>query len=153
MIDLGFNPFLPTAREGNVFACLCHSVHKRPHAYSVTTHPCWPLSHMLRCGWYASYWNAFLLLPAMQLWQGNVFTPVCHSVHSGGGGSLSGRPPRQRTPRQRTPWAETPLDIKAPGQRPPRQRPPQTENPPGRKAPGQRPPGQRTLRTENPPDR
>ena len=52
-----------------------------------------------------------LLPPAIKLRQGNVFTPVCNSVHGGGslshdqgglrlgglcpGGSLSGRPPRQ----------------------------------------------------------
>ena len=56
-------------------------------------------------GWYTSYWNAFLLCmllpPATKLWQGNVFTPVCDSVHRGGsvpacttghmtGGPLSG---------------------------------------------------------------
>ena len=35
-------------------------------------------------GWYASYWNAFLLLPATKLGQSNIFTPVCHSVHRGG---------------------------------------------------------------------
>ena len=41
---------------------------------------------------YASYWNAFLLhiktpfflSPATKWRQGNVFTPVCHSVHRGG---------------------------------------------------------------------
>ena len=39
---------------------------------------------------YASYWNAFLfLLSATKLRQGNVFMPVCHSVHSGGGVCLS----------------------------------------------------------------
>ena len=31
---------LPTAREGNVFTGVCHSVHNRPHGYSVTAHPC-----------------------------------------------------------------------------------------------------------------
>ena len=31
---------LPTAREGNVFTGLCHSVHNQPHGYSVTAHPC-----------------------------------------------------------------------------------------------------------------
>ena len=31
--------FLPTAREGNVFRGVCHSVHNRPHCYSVTAHP------------------------------------------------------------------------------------------------------------------
>ena len=30
---------LPTAREGNVFTGVCHSVHKHPHGFSVTTHP------------------------------------------------------------------------------------------------------------------
>ena len=53
--------FLPTAREGNVFTGVCHSVHSRPDACSVTAHPCWLLDHLLRCGRYASYWNAFLL--------------------------------------------------------------------------------------------
>ena len=52
--------FLPIAREGNVFTGDCHSVHNWPHAYSVTTHPCWLLGHLLRCGRYASYWNAYL---------------------------------------------------------------------------------------------
>ena len=54
--------FLLTAREGNVFTGVCHSVHNRAHVYSVTAHPCWLLSHLLRCGRYASYWNAFLYL-------------------------------------------------------------------------------------------
>ena len=45
--------FLPTAREGNVLTAVCHSVHNRPHAYSATAHPCWLLSHLLRCGRYA----------------------------------------------------------------------------------------------------
>ena len=31
---------LLTAREGNVFTDVCHSVHNRPRVYSVTTHPC-----------------------------------------------------------------------------------------------------------------
>ena len=35
-------------------------------------------------GWYASYWNAFLLPPATKLGQGNIFRSVCHnSVHGG----------------------------------------------------------------------
>ena len=33
--------FLPTAREGNVFIGVCHSVHNRPHGYSVTANPCY----------------------------------------------------------------------------------------------------------------
>ena len=31
--------FLPTAREGNVFRGMCHSVDNQPHGYSVTAHP------------------------------------------------------------------------------------------------------------------
>ena len=55
---------LPIAREGNVFTRVCDSVHNRPHGYSVTVHPCWLLSHsLLRRGRYASYWNAFLVIP------------------------------------------------------------------------------------------
>ena len=56
------------------------------------------------------YIHQVFLPPATKLWQGNVFTPVCHSVHGEGGslsrgslsrgsrsrGSLSGRPPRVR---------------------------------------------------------
>ena len=53
--------FLPTLREGNVFTGVCHSVYSRSHAYSVTAHLCWLLGHLLRCGRYASYWDAFLL--------------------------------------------------------------------------------------------
>ena len=58
----GALPFLPTAREGNVFTGVRHSVHNRPHAYSVTAHPCWLFVHcygavgthptgMLSCFW------------------------------------------------------------------------------------------------------
>ena len=43
-----WNAFLLlTARESQ-------SVHYQPHAYSVTAHPCWLLSHLLWCGRYAS---------------------------------------------------------------------------------------------------
>ena len=31
--------FLPTTREGNVIRGVRHSVHYRPHGYSVTAHP------------------------------------------------------------------------------------------------------------------
>ena len=51
---------LPTAREGNVYTGICHSVHNWPHAYSATAHPCWLLGHLLQCGWYAPFLNAFL---------------------------------------------------------------------------------------------
>ena len=33
--------------------------------------------------WYTSYWNALLLPAATKLGQGNIFTPVCHSVNGG----------------------------------------------------------------------
>ena len=46
--------FLPTAREGNVFRGMCHSIHNQPHNY---------FGHCSSFLWrrrYASYWNAFL---------------------------------------------------------------------------------------------
>ena len=55
-----FMHFLSTARKGNVFTGVCHSVHSWPHAYSITAHPCWLLGHVLQCDRYASYRNAFL---------------------------------------------------------------------------------------------
>ena len=60
LVSFIFMHFLSTAREGNVFTGVCRSVHNRPHAYSITAHPCWLLGHFLQCGRYASYWNAFL---------------------------------------------------------------------------------------------
>ena len=48
------------------------------------------------------------LPPATKLWQGNVFTPVCHSVHT----PLWTDTPRTDTPPQAdTQWADTPLGI------------------------------------------
>ena len=35
-------------------ASVSHSVHNRPHSYSVTAHPCYDMVA------YAAYWNAFL---------------------------------------------------------------------------------------------
>ena len=37
--------FLPTAREGNVFTGICHSVHNWPYGHSITAHPWWLLGH------------------------------------------------------------------------------------------------------------
>ena len=37
----GIFRFLPTSMEGNVFTGVCHSVHNRPHDYSVTAQPCY----------------------------------------------------------------------------------------------------------------
>ena len=70
-----FFQFLPTAKEGNVFTRVCHSVHNQSHCYSIT---------LSQRGQYASYWNAFLLPAAMKLGQGNIFTPVCDSVNRRG---------------------------------------------------------------------
>ena len=36
------------------------------------------------CGWYTSYWNAFLLPATMKFGQGNIFTSVCLSTGRGG---------------------------------------------------------------------
>ena len=57
-----YRGLLPTEREGNVFTGVCYSVHNRPHAYSVTAHPCWLLGHILWFGRYVSFWNAFLFI-------------------------------------------------------------------------------------------
>ena len=54
--------------------------------------------------------NFYFYRPQTKLWKGNVFTPVCDSVHRSGasgqtppGRALSGTPPGQTT------WADTPL--------------------------------------------
>ena len=57
-------PFLPTAREGNVFTDICHSVHNRTHGYWFTTHPCYGAvsthpTGMLSC------WSLLCLHPSM----------------------------------------------------------------------------------------
>ena len=78
----------------------------------------------------------------MKLRQGNVFTPVCHSVHRGGVGVCLGswqtpthpmadtllgkhplgrHPPGQTPPWANTPWADTLLGRHPPGQTPPAQ--------------------------------
>ena len=86
----------------------------------------WLLVHcstFLQHGRYASYWNAFFLLPpATKLGQGYIL--ICDSVHGGGSASvhagipppskadpLTSRPPGKQTPlaRQTPPSKETPL--------------------------------------------
>ena len=66
------------------------------------------------CGAY----RCLFLPPTTKLQQGNVFTPVCHSVHRG-----SGRPPQEQTPRlaaDTLPGADTPLGADTlPGADPP----------------------------------
>ena len=86
--------------------------------------------------------------------QGNIFAPVCHSVHRGGSPEertpQAGRnPPAGRTPLAgRTPWVGNPPrqgDPPLAGNTPPlaRENPQGRENPLGRETPGQGdPPGQ-----------
>ena len=94
--------------------------------------------------------HIYLLPPATKLWQGNVFTPVCHSVHREGcvclwswggvcrllGRHSLGRPPPGQTPPGRHP----------PGQTPSWAEPPWADTPhadtPGQISPGQTPPRQ-----------
>ena len=59
--------------------------------------------------------------PQRSCGQGNIFTPVCHSVHRGGVSSRENPPPPRRTPQQ--------------GEPPARETPPGKENPPGRETP------------------
>ena len=49
-------------------------------------------------GWYASYWNAFFLLPTNEVWGKVIFSEVCvkNSVH--GESTWTGMPPRTRYP-------------------------------------------------------
>ena len=49
-IGKGLIPSLPTAREGNVFTGVCHSVHNLPHGYSVTAYPCYGAAGMHHTG-------------------------------------------------------------------------------------------------------
>ena len=91
---------------------------------------CWD-RHGYCCRWYASYWNAFLLPPAMKLGQGYVFTGMCDSVHRGVSASVhAGIPPGSRHP----PWEQTP----------PRSRHPHEQTPPRSIPPGSKPPHKQT---------
>ena len=79
-LKLGLVQLLPTAREANVFTGVCHSVHNRPYAYSVTAHPCWLLGHLSRCGRYASYWNASLFpVGSLQIYSSSSFLHPLHA--------------------------------------------------------------------------
>ena len=59
----------------------------------------------------------FVTIRKRSLGQGNVFTYVCHSVHSGDGVSFQGVSLIE-TPCTETPWTESPRQRR-PGQRPP----------------------------------
>ena len=78
----------------------------------------------------------------------NIFTPVCHSVHRGGGSPV-GRPPLPGRP----PARETPLPGRPPARPPCQGDPPARETPlPGRTPPPeQTPPGADTPSTQTPP--
>ena len=71
----------------------------------------------------------------MKLWKGNVFTPVCDSVHGGG------VHPKQTPPRQ------TPLGRHHPGRHPPPSRHPLCRHPLGRHLLRQTPPPPPTRQT------
>ena len=77
-------------------------------------------------GWYASYWNAFLLPSATKLQQGNVFTDVCHTLCSHWGTQCmlgytspwADTPPGRHPSMQTSPWADTPLGRHPQGRHP-----------------------------------
>ena len=83
---------------------------------------------------------------ATKLWQGNDFTPVCHSVHGGaclrqcmlGYTPILGRHPPGQTPAPPadTPWPDIPQPDTPTGQTVPLL----ARHPPGRHPPGQAPP-------------
>ena len=90
-------------------ACTSPGMHAPRGYYEI-----WSMS-----GWYTSYWNAFLLPPAMKLGQGYVFTRVAVILFTGGV-CLSAcwdttHPPQEQTPPQgadsllpASPWEQTP---------------------------------------------
>ena len=86
----------------------------------------------------------------LSLFTGNIFTPVCHSVHRGGGvlpqcmlgyppGSDTTTPPwtRQTPPIRHHPPRTRQTTPPGPGRHPPDQTPPRSDTPPG---PGRHPP-------------
>ena len=84
------------------------------------------------------YWTFYR--PKRSFGQGNIFTPVCHSVHRGGGVLLARPPPAWRTPPGwRTPWhGEPPQDGEPPhldGDPPGWRTPPDGGIPPGWRSP------------------
>ena len=77
--------------------------------------------------------GSFFLLPtATKLGQGNIFTPVCHSVHRGGSTSVHAGipPPNKQTPPP--PMADPPRSRHHPPQwqTPPKKQTPQEADPP-----------------------
>ena len=88
--------------------------------------------------------------PQRSCGQGNIFTPVCHSFYSQGGGSASVHagilPP---SPRSRPPDADPP-GADPPGADPPGADPPQSRPPWSRHPRDQTPPQSRPLRADPP---
>ena len=80
----------------------------------------WLLKHIQwTSGRHASYWNAFLLPPANEVWAKVMFLHLCVILFTGGRGSA--QPPCRQTPCRQTwggGWAD-PLDADHPRQTPP----------------------------------
>ena len=95
--------------------------------------------------------------PQRSCGQGNVFTPVCHSVHWRGvclSACWDTTPPGSRHPlRADTPWEQTPPQQTPPRSRHPwEQTPPESRHPPrSRHPPSRHPPGADTLGSRHPP--
>ena len=91
--------------------------------------------------------NLFLP-PGTKLWQGNVFTPVCHSVHG-----ESGIPPWDKIPPEHTPPRQTPPGSRHPPEHTPHleSRHPQSKHPQEQTSPQCRHPLSRHPREQTPP--
>ena len=94
--------FLPTAREGNGFADICQSF--CPQSASWLLGHCYGVLDTNPTGTLSCY------RPQQSCGQGNIFTPVCHSVHRGGlPQCMLGYPPGSRPPGIRhPPGSDTP---------------------------------------------
>ena len=75
--------------------------------------------------------------PQRSCGQGNIFAPVCHSVHRGGvclsaclSAPGSRHPPGADSPREQTPGQTPPGSRHPPRSRPPEQTPPRSRHPP-----------------------
>ena len=90
------------------------------------------LSHQSDCSLIDSY--IYFYWPQQSCGQGNIFTPVCHSVHRGGLPQcmLGYHPPREQSPLEQTPQSRHPLGQTPPPpeQTPPKQTPPWEQTPP-----------------------
>ena len=87
--------------------------------------------------------------PQRSCGQGNIFAPVCHSVHGGGvylGACWDSTHPQSRHPPEQTrPWEQTPPRSRHPQSRhPPRADPPRADIPPEQTPQEQTPPWEQT---------